>query len=975
MGISACGQDVTTRLAVDTHSMSSASAHSMHIQSEMNNVTADANGGLSWAVIVPTVAATGGLATYAAYSIYKRNGKNSVEINPGEFTDEQLHEEKLAILNSLSQAQRRLNITKGITIGSGVVATVVLAIAAVIRAKKIYNGMQSKSILTQPVEEQTVQPRQWIFDSDERFQRIYNWDTLSLPVPQQSFISEKWSSIQKNEKIVWLTGLGMLIPVSVAGWKWYDYSQQIEQLEEKLSAIEIEQLKRIKTSEEATNYYDALALALDRKYNMTTPFIPFEEIELEVKALLALSIDELNEMNNMESERENVAAGSAGRRKRDIPCTSGTKCNHSYFDLHRSRHTVYQPFFHEDTQIRRQSGRAYSSYSANGDSPAYPSHSASPYDSSFYASTSTQQPEPQTAVRSISRPDISPTTTVQLAKNLHQDAAQRLSANEEQLTSALVSLLKELEEQVGGIPRHLSGPLPYVTHEGNKLFRQYNMPDKFDPKKEISISYKKWDDNPWHWFLSLLTYSTVLFAALEESGVTHFRDAFRGSAENKGVALQDLLLGKLKNIIGHNTYDIRFPEPQQLYRDMYSYNLQDRYMKDLAKYLSDNGDQARQNHRAITYGKIRKQFIYRNLYKDQDIISLVKNGTLEIYRTKLTSTGQRLFNTYVLHDTRLRGSQIIDGVETVYHDDFLFSLNDDFPGAFRVVHRGPQTFEPSYFGQAFKLIKGCLGNIESISDIVHAIPEHFFSAARRETQNGPYNGYTKEIVDSLQELCHRTFLFNLGGKSYYFTDKLGDMRYEYDGKIEVKNGELDFSEDFNEMIERLKEEMDGAAISNSEAATLAGLYYFELAVNIFTTMLSVASLAVFPATAAYSGTMSAVISAIATYSGPVALATTVLTTTGINITRAAIADNSEDYQNAIIQLAINLFYEAAAFLGAKALSAAVTNTPLPKRLKDELINKVAREHVDKVMGKLYDTANMEYSNSIKSQVSAALSKL
>lgn len=246
--------NVAHTLNEDTQSMSSASARSMSIQSEMGNLTAVNRAGYSWGTKAAIATAATAVGAGIAYKLIKHDGKNSIEINPEEFTDEQLNEEKSSIKKSLGQAQSRLKITKGITIGSGVISSVALAIAAIIRAKKIHSQLQSKSTSTQPQEDRTTRPRRWLFDTDERYQRVYNWDTLSIPKAQQSFISEKWSNIQKNEKILWFTGLGMLIPMGIAGWKWYDYAQQIQQLEEKLSAIEIEEIKRKEIESETVKH-------------------------------------------------------------------------------------------------------------------------------------------------------------------------------------------------------------------------------------------------------------------------------------------------------------------------------------------------------------------------------------------------------------------------------------------------------------------------------------------------------------------------------------------------------------------------------------------------------------------------------------------------------------------------------------------------------------------------------------------------
>jgi|GEM_PF-2652028 len=246
--------NVAHTLYDDIQSMSSASGQSMHMQAEINSQTAVNSTGYILGKKVAIATAATAVGAGIAYKLIKQNGKNNIEINPEEFTDEQLSEEKLAIIKSLGQAQSRLTITKGITIGSGVISTVVLAIAAIIRAKKMHNQVQSKSATTPPLEDRLTRPGQRLFDTDERYQRVYNWDTLSIPKAQQSFISEKWSSIQRNEKILWFAGLGMLIPMGLAGWKWYDYRQQIQQLEEKLSAIELEEITRKEVKSETVKH-------------------------------------------------------------------------------------------------------------------------------------------------------------------------------------------------------------------------------------------------------------------------------------------------------------------------------------------------------------------------------------------------------------------------------------------------------------------------------------------------------------------------------------------------------------------------------------------------------------------------------------------------------------------------------------------------------------------------------------------------
>ena len=965
-------------LAADTQSMSSASAHSMQIQSGMNSALSDNKAGSAWgkkAAIAATATAAGGVAAYAAYKLIKRNGKNNVEINPGEFTDEQLGEERVAIKKTLGQVNKKRNIAKGITIGSGVVSGVVLSIAAVVRAKKLYESMRPKEESTQPAVYHKARSEQTIFDTEGKFQRVYNWDSLSVSKAQESFISEKWSSIQKNEKALWFAGLGMLLPAGVAGWKWYDYAQQITQLDDKLAAIEIEEIKRVKTKGETTSYYDALAFALDLKYNFDTAFKSVEEIEEDLKVLLTLPVDELNEMNSKVLELVGTAADSKGRGKRslsDNPITGYTSQGiairqRSYFDRSRSSQGSSYRYRNDTRRLQNAGSEPWLNYAEYArripepvntygvkplrpeDDPVY-KHSYINNDNSRYPSYSTNGASSAYTFR----PEISSTTTTRLAQNLKKNAEQELAQDPDLLNLKMASALEGVEQQVDGIPRHLSGPLPYVAHEGSKLFTQYKMPDKFNPEKEISIGFKKWNDNPWHWFLSLLTYTNPIFVALEETGITSFRDAFRASSENQNIALQDLLLGKLKNIIGQNTYDISFPQPQQLYKDMYNYNLQDRYMKELGEYLSKNGDKSRKGHREVIYNKIRNKFKYEKMFAGEDIIKLLKEKKVVIFRSKLNYDDEKLFNTFILHDMR---------ENNLGHEYYVFSLNDNRPVTEQLVRKKEQ-FMLTNFSQAFMLLQGSLHAPSSSKHLMEAMSDQFLNEARRDVKSGHNLGYTEEMVDAIAAVR---------GPSWIRGAMHEDMRFGRHSRIHVKNGELDFSEDFDEMIERLKDEVDEAAVSDSEAQTLAGLYYFELAVNIFTTILALASLATLPSSGAISGTIGAVARAISTYSGPVAIAATVLTTTGINVTRAAIANNSEEYQNALVQMATNIFYEAAAYLGGKFIPVLAKRIPMPK--VSQAIKEAAVAHTETLLGKLYDTAGLQYANDIRAKISSELNKL
>lgn len=158
-------------------------------------------------------------------------------------TQEEYEALKQQYHTELAAVQRKQNIAKGITIGSGVTSLLLLGMGLGIRGGKWYEQYKEGKIpeeahdgaMEESAAEEKVQALPEL-QYDLAATDIYRPTTAALDQPAGG----GWERLKEKENLFWLAGMGMLIPAGIGGYFWWRYARQKQKLQTRLDKLNSE---------------------------------------------------------------------------------------------------------------------------------------------------------------------------------------------------------------------------------------------------------------------------------------------------------------------------------------------------------------------------------------------------------------------------------------------------------------------------------------------------------------------------------------------------------------------------------------------------------------------------------------------------------------------------------------------------------------------------------------------------------------
>ncbi|HEI8868272.1 TPA: hypothetical protein SLG40_003830 [Serratia odorifera] len=993
-------------------------------------------GNQNWKWGVGAAAITAGVAGTLGtiYALTRNKGETEVTVDLSALTAEQIEEEKAALQQTLGQLESKKSIAKGVTIGSGVVSMLLLGTGAIVRGAKLYHNwklnqdssdISSEDLALQapllPTETQPLSLDTGVVPNSLGNNQVYN--ELSEPIEETSFISSAWSTLQKNEIILWTAGGAMLIPTAFGGWKWYSYNQQLKQLQAKLVALEMAQIHQDIDKDDGS-YFDLLLDVMEIEHGDDESFFTDrEKINAELQRLLDEPIDKLFAIVDAQLEPETLPPSSepelitdeSERPKSRLPRSlskgplaspasnvrylvspshnnvrysgDGPQSNRRRFDwstpASNTRHesNTNQTSPRRVTEYPSTSGYSYlqnqgtSRHSANPSQPSsysYPTpvnhqyqstpvnrqYQPTPVNRQNYQERSVELPSTHRAAQELNIDKLAgrrngqkrnrgkkrqrggagrPITTqlnVQpslILDRLGQDIQQahRHSYNtveQQEISTRVERILSNLKKMKINIPEKLMDPEVYAKEEGEALYAKHGIRKAFDLQEKVKIKYKAWNDKPFDYLLDVLHYTSpvgLLIDYLVNSEISTPRMVPVDKILD--ISLKDLILGHERKNTGFTSYDFKYPEPSALFKDMSELDTPVKHMNELHNYFKNNKSVMYHAFEELSNKNLKKGLGKLNygMAKDYDPLSRIKSRKAKIFKVDIKNKNaidwqlnSEIDNAVYYNDRENR----IEGVVFLNNGQAINSSSYADKSSIRV--------------NKFQDIINIMTNIDAgYNDVVLNtyiigwIPDGELNKADNKKLPDGRRKYSSEFIDRLRIIkkkYQRSGYENTGISVRVLSETSLNGEYEYN-------------------IEKLKKtyvnKMDRASTSKSELSTLTILHRLEFAMGMLGMAIALGSL------------ISSPIVGFLTVAGPVLAMSAA---SGIQITRAAIADNSNEALEALKKWATTMYLETYGYVLGEFVG------PISNEAKRIVSDRVAN-YVEKSISAAYTNAGLGLS--------------